>query len=149
MAERVMTLSRLGSEFTVSTRVQDAKWAIEDWKQSPVFGRGTGSFVQIHGVRVGTEAWVSNLILHTLLDTGIVGLVIQMSLFILVAARTWNAARITKDPALAVGLRGLTLGFVVMMVAYQVTDGTWLAVFWVHLGLMVNGIYCVDKEVRA
>jgi O-antigen ligase len=97
---------------------------------------------------MGSEAWVSNLILHTLVDTGLLGLVIQVSLFVLVAGRTWHAARVTSDPRLEVGLKAMTLGFLVMLIAYQITDGTWLAVFWIHLGLMVNGIYCVQEEQR-
>jgi hypothetical protein len=40
------------------------------------------------------------------------------------------------------------LGFLVMVIAYQITDGTWLAVFWIHMALMVNGVYCVREEHR-
>jgi hypothetical protein len=146
VAGRLSTLGRLESDVTTNTRLQDARWALNDWLASPVLGHGTGSFVQLHGIRVGTAAWISNLILHTLVDTGLVGLVIQLSLFVLVASRAWRAATITRDPALAVGLKALTLGWLVMVIAYQLTDGTWLAVFWIHLGLMVNGIYCVRAE---
>ena len=81
-----------------------------------------------------------------MVDTGLVGLVIQLSLFGLVAGGAWRAATVTRDAALAVGLKALTLGWLVMMIAYQMTNGTWLAVFWIHLVLMVNGIYCVRAE---
>ena len=84
---------------------------------------------------MGTEAWISNLVLHTLVDTGIIGLAIQMSLFALVAWRTWLAASGTAARPLEIGLKAMTLGFLVMVIAYQLTDGTWLAVFWVHLAL--------------
>ena len=146
VAGRLSTLGRLESDFTTNTRLQDAQWALNDWLASPVLGHGTGSFGQLHGIRVGTDAWISNLILHTMVDTGLVGLVIQLSLFVLVAGRAWRAATVTRDAALAVGLKALTLGWLVMMIAYQMTDGTWLAVFWIHLGLMVNGIYCVRAD---
>jgi hypothetical protein len=142
---RVASFGQLESDFTLNTRIQDAMWAIEDWRASPWLGRGTGGFLQIHGIRVGTEAWISNLILHTLVDTGLVGLVVQMSLFGLIAHRTWRAAAATSSEGLAAGLRALTLGFLVMAVGYQLTDGTWLAVFWIHLGLMLNGVYIVDS----
>jgi O-antigen ligase len=148
VGERLSTFSDLGSDRTVNTRIQDAVWALRDWQASPVLGRGTGSFLQIHGVREGTEAWISNLVLHTMVDTGIVGLAIQMSLFALVAWRTWLAASATAERPLEIGLKAMTLGFLVMVIAYQFTDGTWLAAFWVHLGLMVNGIYCVREEQR-
>jgi hypothetical protein len=149
IADRVSTLGRLNSDFTVNTRVQDARWAVSDWLAKPLLGRGTGSFVQLHGVRVGTDAWISNLALHTLVDTGLVGLAIQTLLFVLVARRTWRAAAATAEPQLQIGLKALTLGFVVMAIAYQVTDGTWLAVFWIHLGLMVNAFYCAGATAKS
>lgn len=142
---RLSTFGRLTSDFTVRTRVQDAQWALSDWRSSPVLGHGTGSFLQIHGMRAGSEAWISNLVLHTLVDTGLVGLVIQLSLFVLVVRRAWRAAGVTREPQLAIALRAMTLGFLVMATAYQLTDGTWLAVIWIHLGLMVSGIYCVER----
>jgi hypothetical protein len=148
VTERLSTLGSLESDFTTNTRLQDARWAVNDWLASPVLGRGTGSFGQIHGMRVGTEAWISNVILHTLVDTGLVGLAIQMSLFVLVARRAWRAALVAGSPVLEIGLKGLTLGFLVLAIAYQVTDGTWMAIFWVHLGLMVSGIYYVQDEQR-
>ena len=149
VSQRLQTLGQLENDFTLSTRLEDARWAFDDWRESPIIGRGTGAFVQIHGIREGTPAWVSNQVLHTMVDTGLVGLAIQMSLFMLVAYRAWNASRQSAEAALSFGLRAMTLGFLVMMVAYQFTDGTWLAVFWVHLGLMVNGIYCVRAEASA
>ena len=149
VADRLSTFGRLDSDFTVNTRVQDARWAVNDWLASPLLGRGTGSFQQIHGTRVGTEAWISNLVLHTMVDTGLVGLLIQMSLFALVGWRAWQAAGVARDPRLTVGLKAMTLGFLVIAVAYQFTEGTWLAVFWIHLGLMVNGIYCARAEANA
>jgi len=145
---RLSTIGQLPSDFTLKTRLQDARWAIDDWRSSPWLGRGTGSFAQIHGIRAGTEAWVSNLVLHTLLDTGVVGLVIQLSLILLVVARAWRVAARAATPDLAIGLRGLVLGFFVMLIAYQATDGSWLALFWIHLGLLVNGIYCATAGER-
>jgi hypothetical protein len=139
--DRLSTFTRLHTDVTLLNRVQDAKWALNDWRESPFLGRGTGSFVQIHGRRFGTEAWISNLVLHTLVDTGVVGLLIQMSLFWLVASRAWRAAAARTDAVFQIGLRALSIGLVVMFLAYQITDGTWLALFWIHLGLMANGVY--------
>lgn len=146
--ERLSTFANLRSDMTTSTRIQDAKWAVAIWMESPLLGHGTGAFGQIYGVRVGTEAWISNLILHTMADTGLVGLAIQISLFALVAWRSWRLAQLTPHAGLAIGLKALTLALVGMLIAYQLTDGTWLAVFWIHLGLMVSGIYCVQDERR-
>lgn len=148
VSERLSTFANLRSDVTTSTRIQDAKWAVAIWMESPLLGHGTGAFGQIYGVRVGTEAWISNLLLHTMVDTGLVGLAIQITLFALVALRSWRLAQLTPDAGLAIGLRAMTLALVGMLIAYQLTDGTWLAVFWIHLGLMVNGIYCVEDERR-
>jgi hypothetical protein len=43
----------------------------------------------------------------------------------------------------------MILGLLVMLIAYQLTDGTWLALFWIHLGLMVNGVYRVQDRSPA
>jgi hypothetical protein len=139
LSDRVSTFGRLQSDFTLNTRVQDALWALDDWLASPWLGHGTGSFGQLHGTRKGTAAWISNLVLHTLVDTGVVGLAIQAALVGLVGWHAWRAGTRASDPSLSTGLRALTVGLLVMLVAYQVTDGTWMALFWIHLGLMVNG----------
>jgi hypothetical protein len=146
--ERLSTFGRLDSDFTTITRVQDAKWALADWQRSPLLGHGTGSFSQIHGMRAGTEAWISNLPLHTMVDTGIAGLAIQSTLIVLIGLRAWHASQKTAEPSLSVGLKAMTLGLILMLIAYQITDGSWLAIFWIHLALMANGIYRVNDELR-
>lgn len=139
LSDRVSTFGRLQSDFTLNTRVQDARWAVDDWLASPWLGNGTGSFAQLHGTRKGTEAWISNLVLHTLVDTGVIGLAIQASLVGLVGWRAWRAGTRAREASLSTGLRALTVGLLIMLIAYQITDGTWMALFWIHLGLMVNG----------
>ena len=148
VSSRLSTFNRLESDFTLRTRLQDARWAIDDWRASPWIGHGAGSFAQIHGTRVGSEAWISNLVLHTLVDTGLVGLAIQASFIILVAMRAWRVPARAREPDLAIGLKGLVVGLFVMLLAYQVTDGSWMALFWIHLGLIVNGIYFADAGER-
>ena len=148
VADRLSSFGRLETDVTLSTRAEDALWALADWRERPLLGHGTGSFGQIHGVRAGTQAWISNLVLHTLVDTGVVGLIVQMALFGFVAFGAWRAANVTSDPQLEIGLRALTVGFVVMVTAYQLTDGTWLATFWIHLGLMANAVASVGDVER-
>ena len=144
-----MTPDGLADDFTVRTRLEDARMALEDFAASPILGHGTGSFFMKHGIRAGTRAWISNMTLHILVDTGVVGLLIQLALVLAVVVGGWTASVTTRDPRVAAGLQALLLGLLIIGVTYQITDGSWLAVYWIHLGLIAHGIACVDRERHA
>ena len=141
LAIRLSSFTDLDNDFTWSTRLQDASNAITDWQASPIIGNGTGSFAQIHGIRAGTEAWISNMILHTMVDVGTIGLLFQLALIYYLFRDTIHATRRAQSESFRVTLASLALGLIVILVSYQITSGVWLALFWVHIGLMVNGIF--------
>jgi len=149
LVARLQSFGRLAADPTWSIRLIDARNAYQDWLARPLLGHGTGSFAQLHGIRAGTIAWISNLVLHTLVDTGVVGLIIQLALVFLIFRDAWRAGRRSRAPELQIGLPALAVGLLAMLIAYQTTDGTWLALFWVHLGLMANGIFAYRPDVTA
>lgn len=140
LGSRVATFTELSSDRTTVNRLAAVQIALQDWSESPWLGRGTGSFQQIHGILFGSTAWVPNLIAHTLQNTGVIGLIVQMSLFLGILGRGLRLRRhLDDDPdgSAAVGF-GLAIGLLVLLIAFMTTDATWNALFWIHLALL-NG----------
>jgi O-antigen ligase len=135
---RLRTFGQLMSDATFAARLDDYKLAASDWLQHPWIGWGPGAFFQLHGLRRWEAAWISNLTLRTLHETGAFGLLffVGFAAFVLVEAIT--AARHIEGGDRAL-LLGLALGFFALLLAYQATDGVWLAAVWVNAGLLASG----------
>jgi hypothetical protein len=58
----------------------------------------------------------------------------------------WRAIGRLNDRLSRAALLGLWLGFITLMVAYQSTDGTWLAYMWVHAALLVSGARLLSEK---
>lgn len=147
--DRLATLGRLNTDNTFQWRLETFQLGIQDWSRHPIIGNGTGSFSQLHGPIRGSEAWIPIMIIHTLVDTGIVGLVIQGALLGVVFWRTLKAVqRLPSDSPLRIGLIALSAGMFVLLIAYQAADASWLAGFWIHLGLISNGVAVAETLTR-
>ncbi len=128
--------STLDTHGTVRQRREELELAFEDWKSSPIIGNGTGSFGQIHGPRYGVKAWVSNIFARALVDTGIVGFIFLVLFLGVTALYSFlHAIRSPNSPVGAIST-ALFIGMIALLVAYQATDASWLAQFWIHLGMM-------------
>jgi O-antigen ligase len=122
---------------TVAERLDTYAKAVDGIGDHPLIGNGTGSFGQRYLYRsVNEPAWVGNLELHLLYDTGIFGLLAFFGCVGGTARLAIRAYRQTRDPARRALLLALGAGTVVLLVAYQATEATWLAFTWVHLGLL-------------
>jgi O-antigen ligase len=122
---------------TVSERLDTYIKAQEGIADHPWIGNGTGSFGQRYYYQsVAEPAWVGNLELHLLYDTGLWGTLAFFGCLACVAAQTWRAYRRNADPEWRALLLALTAGGVVLFMAYQATEATWLALTWTHLGLL-------------
>lgn len=139
LVNRLRTFGNLGLDPTWLARVEENRLAIEDWLKHPFIGNGTGSFSQIHGSVRGKPAWIGNLLLHTLVDTGLVGLLVQLLLFGRILCGAMRLSRKAPDLRITTGLLALSWGMLGLLIAYQATDATWFAIFWIHLGLMESG----------
>lgn len=135
---RLRTFGALMSDATFAARVDDYALAVSDWLQHPWIGWGPGAFFQLHGMRRWEPAWISNLTLRTLHETGAFGLLFFAGFVSLVLAEAVGTAR-RANSADRAALLGLALGFFCLMLAYQSTDGMWLAAPWVHAGLLATG----------
>jgi hypothetical protein len=115
--------------------------AIEGWLQRPILGWGAGAFPLVYPPPLEGGYWIANIELHTLFDTGIVGLILLATAALsagwraLAAIRyptaSWDAQAFITFGLLATGLGLLT--------AYQLTDGSWLGFTWILLAMLVAG----------
>ena len=116
-------------------RVTTWALALDNFARSPVFGRGTGSFLVEYGQgdpEADRGLWISNTELRVLHDTGIVGFTVFLLFLAALARRAWRLLKHGPDPAFL----ALLLGAAAYCISFQMTEGTLLAFTWVHLGLI-------------
>ncbi len=138
LLSRLHTLSNMATDPTFSGRIHDWTYAYTDWKARPLIGWGPGTFVQIHGQLRGSSAWIANLTVRAAQESGILGLIAVTGFALsLLGSAAWRLRRIPLS--IRQPLLGLALSFVVLLIAYQSTDGSWLALPWIHAALLYCG----------
>ena len=71
--DRLQSFLNLSSDATFSARLSDWSLALRDWLQQPLTGWGPGSFYDLHGELRAHPAWISNLSIRLLQETGLIG----------------------------------------------------------------------------
>jgi O-antigen ligase len=137
---RLQSFLNLSFDATFSARLSDWSLALADWSQRPLTGWGPGSFFAIHGLLRAHPAWISNLSVRLLQETGVVGL---LAFGGFVATLLLPAIKAVRQPVDLMD-RGMLLGMIIsyavlLGLAYQSTDGIWLTASWVHAGLIAVG----------
>ena len=150
VVERISSFLDLKYDFTWSARLSDWSLAWQDWLQRPLLGWGPGSFYMLHGILRFRPAWISNLTLRLLQESGLVG---AISFLLFFGYSTLGALRTTFQTQLGTErqlLLGLVISYVVLLgLAYQSTDGIWLAASWIHASLLFSGAWILRRESSA
>jgi O-antigen ligase len=139
LLERLGNLSG-GVQDDMETMARVVSWtsALEDIAQHPVMGNGTASFQLLSDAKqfslLGGRPWIGNSVIRVLHDTGLIGFLLMMS--ILVSLSIKAKAAIANHRFANDGIVVLIAGLLVYAVAFMSTEGTMLAFFWVHLGLL-------------
>ena len=116
---------------TLVSRAYYASIAIDNIRLRPWLGWGTDSFelMQEWETFRGTEgAWLGNLPVRVMHDTGVIGAALLFGFF---AIMLWRAGR-SRNPV----AKALMAGSIVLAIAFQFTDATTLVYPWVLLGLL-------------
>lgn len=125
---------------SVQVRAEGAGQALAGLVAHPLLGNGAGSFGMGHQDDQGAPGWLSNLELHLWYDSGLLGLGAVVLGLGVVGRAAWRGA--LRTPGVATDLRAATLGLagagVTLLVAYQATEGSWLAFSWVYVGLLAR-----------
>jgi len=137
---RLQSFLNLGFDATFSARLSDWSMALQDWRQHLWTGWGPGSFFAIHGMLRAHPAWISNLSVRLLQETGVIGMIAFVGFvatLLLPAIKTVRGKIDLLDRGV---LLGLIISYAVLLgLAYQSTDGIWLTASWVHAGLIAAG----------
>lgn len=116
--------------------LQDAWPGIE---QHPILGNGAGSFAVGHRDSKGNPGWLANLESHVLYDSGLIGLVCWLAG---IGGLIWAAGRVLLRSNETAEFQWTTLGLLgalaALLMAFQVTEGSWLAFPWVYVGLLAR-----------
>jgi hypothetical protein len=149
LAARFANLSGDEVQGDVETMGRLISWtvALEDIWQHPVAGNGTDSFQLLGDARevpiLGDRPWIANSVIRILHDTGLIG----MLLFGAVVFSTGSQVK------RVIGGQGpgryfviaLVAGSLVYLIAFMSAEGTMLAFFWVHMGVLGSACSLVGQ----
>jgi O-antigen ligase len=142
LAERFANLSGVGVQGDTEAMGRLVEWvaAAEDIVQHPLAGNGTASFQLLADVKqlpiLGDRPWIANSLVRILNDTGVVGLLLIGGAAIAVGKQASN--RIKRGGVGREVVIALSAGCLVYALAFMSTDGSMLAFFWVHAGLLAS-----------
>jgi O-antigen ligase len=121
--------------------------AIEDINRHPIIGNGTASLQLLADPNsesiLGERPWVSNAPVRVLHDTGTVGLILLGLFFAGITRQAIKASSQKGREARLVST--LLAGCLLYAFSFQATDGTMLAYFWVHMGLLASATACAEN----
>jgi O-antigen ligase len=131
---------------SIYTRLLMWGLAVDDISAMPLLGSGIFSFSELHPYApqlVGSDtfraAWISNLFLAVLHDTGLVGLVVFTALLTTALRRGWARSRylvLTNQRSAALVSSACISAFVCMLISGQSIPGHSLGFFWLSLALI-------------
>jgi O-antigen ligase len=116
--------------------------AFHGWLEQPIIGWGAGALGQRFSyLSLDLPAWVGNLELHALHDSGLLG---ALGLLGVMGGTIVSLIRaLRRQPGANRANRGLLVGLlascVTLLVAYQTTEATWLGYTWYVFGLAWAG----------
>jgi O-antigen ligase len=148
--ERFTDLSEQGIEDkTTMGRIMTLSAAIQDIPRHPLFGTGAGSFAltlqdeRVLSILGEFRPWIGNTVIRILHDTGMLGLI----LFGLVAVSiAKQAKRAIAYGAYRTEIIALLAGCLIYAIAFMSADGTILAFFWVHLGILASAVVLMNND---
>jgi O-antigen ligase len=127
---------------SLRTRTDTLQQAIPSIVSHPILGNGAGSFGASYEDARGNSGWIANLELHVLYDSGLVGLgcwLVGLAGLIWAAGRRLRRAGGTP-PALQQMILALLAALAALLVAFQATEGSWLAFPWIYIGLLACAV---------
>jgi O-antigen ligase len=126
--------------------------AFEDIAQHPVVGNGTASFQLLADAKqlpiLGDRPWVGNTPVRVLHDTGIIGLLLMGAVVAVLGRSVWRAMAAQNEARDIVC--ALAAGCLVYAITFMSTEGTMLAFFWVHIGVLASAcLFASGPEAAA
>ena len=133
---RLQTFTQLNADPTFNLRMERWQDAWNDILLRPFIGWGPGTFEYLHGIQRFAQAWLDSLTIKVLQETGLFGLIFFFAFWATVVGESLHALLTARADVYRGGLLGLTIGAMVLFLAYHATDATWLGFMWVWLGAL-------------
>jgi O-antigen ligase len=145
LPERLATLavSKAADDPTILHRLKFLALAVEDIREHPIVGLGSSSFQLLYededNIGVG-PAWLDNLFIRIIHDTGIVGMTVFGWFMIALGRGAWRVLTSSLHDQASTAVGALSAGALVMLIAYQLTDASTLGFTWIHLGVLAAAV---------
>lgn len=139
------SVTRLLTSKSIFFRLDASARAWTDFLAHPLLGNGANVFAQNHLSPSNTRDWISNFILMTLHDTGIIGLLLLGAWLLALGVETWRAVRLGQGEMRAY-LLALTISYLALLVCYQATTVFWLGWNWVYVGMLSAAKLVITKQ---
>jgi len=131
-------------------RVQLYKEALDEWQAHPVLGLGPGSFnYRLPGDTATGPAWLPNLSLQALHDTGVIGLLVMLWLFVAYFVVTLRALRRAPPGQPRAALAGLIAAVTALLIAFQLTPGFSLGYSWALIGFGIAAARVASSHLHS
>lgn len=136
LAQRLGTFTDLANDGNIWVRQQVLQHALHVWQEHVWIGWGIGAYSQVYYYpNANATSWIPNLFVHQLYNTGLLGLGCfcwALGLVIWNGLLAWRRAHGERRAHLA----GLLLALTGLLTAFQATEASWLAYFWLFLALL-------------
>lgn len=130
-------------------RVQLYDEALGEWSAHPLLGLGPGSFTyRLPGDYSTGPAWLPNLTLQALHDTGVVGLLAMAWLFVAFYRETLRRLRRAPPGQARAVLAGLIAAVTALLICFQLTPGFLLGYSWALLAIGIAAAGAVASETK-
>jgi O-antigen ligase len=152
LRERVETLAHPTEAPTFVGRLYYDSLALEHVREHSLLGWGSSSFTifwEWDTPEGPGPAWVGNLEVRVLHDTGAIGLTIFLAFLVKLLREGAKTLKRTRNQEDLRNIGALLSGWIVLLVAFQATDATTMAFPWVHLGLLAAATRIPLEEKKA
>jgi O-antigen ligase len=139
-------VNRMFEGQTLASRMVSYRQAWDDFTARPLFGNGANSFGQKYTTTAHTPGWISNAILMSFHDTGVIGTLLLLAWFAWFAWMTVRGTRGALPSASRAMVAGLGIGLVCLLLAYQVTSMFWFGLMWWLFAVMESGVKSLAPE---
>lgn len=138
LSGKVASILRPGDDPNVRVRLRSYAAAFVLFRERPLLGAGHGAMERMPGSEDHTVSWAGNLEIHLLADSGLTGCLAVAALCAVALARALRRAAggSTAEARRRALERAAALG--VVLLCAQATETSWLASFWVLLGLVLS-----------
>ena len=132
---------------TIRFRYRVLKMAWQDWKTSPILGRGTDSMLIEKGNR--SQNYIASAWMAILHDWGIIALLLHGAFLAIVGIGLLQATRKSAEPNLHGFALTLLVILFVSMLMYQSASTLQVSIFWVLLAFYAGAVSAFSSPRRA